>query len=101
LALADEVAAVPDHPERARALTVLAALLPSRGLWRRSGELYASLAADYEHRDGVLAVLGLVATGEIDGARAFAAGCNSAEGESFQSAVVDLTASGALASLGE
>ncbi|HEX6418619.1 MAG TPA: LuxR C-terminal-related transcriptional regulator [Acidimicrobiales bacterium] len=44
LRLADEVVAAARSAERERALSVVAALLPGRGFWRRSAEAYAELA---------------------------------------------------------
>lgn len=66
---ADQVIGESDAPERERALTVLAAVLPSRGLWRRSADVYDSLSKKSEGTDSPRlaafhAITGLVATGE-------------------------------------
>ncbi len=45
LRLADEVVADPASDERARALAVVAALLPGRGFWQRSSVAYGELDA--------------------------------------------------------
>ena len=79
LRLADGVMAAAGAPDRARALAVVAALLPGRGLWRRSASAYAELAgttagtttagaaaASAHPGDGawsLLAALGTIATG--------------------------------------
>ena len=77
LRLADEVIAEPDDAERARALAVVAALLPGRGFWRRSSRAYAELDAHHRARQApdagttarnagawpLLARVGAVATG--------------------------------------
>jgi DNA-binding NarL/FixJ family response regulator len=76
LRLADEVIAEPGSSERARALAVVAALLPGRGFWHRSSIAYRELAAQDRRVGGpgegsarntaawpLLATIGSVATG--------------------------------------
>ena len=77
LRLADGVMAAAGAPDRARALAVVAALLPGRGLWRRSASAYAELAGTATGAAGptaasmlpgnaawpLLAALGTIATG--------------------------------------
>jgi DNA-binding NarL/FixJ family response regulator len=76
LRLADEVIAEPGSSERARALAVVAALLPGRGFWHRSSIAYRELAAQARRSGGsgvgsarnaaawpLLAAIGSVATG--------------------------------------
>jgi DNA-binding NarL/FixJ family response regulator len=76
LRLADEVIAEPGSGERARALAVVAALLPGRGFWHRSSIAYRELAAQARRSGGsgagsarnaaawpLLAAIGSVATG--------------------------------------
>jgi DNA-binding CsgD family transcriptional regulator len=68
LGRADQVIGDSDAPERQRALAVLAAVLPSRGLWRRSADIYDSLATSggvvTPQEAACYAVAGLVAAGE-------------------------------------
>jgi len=70
LRLADGVMADPGAVDRDRALAVVAAVFPGRGLWRRSAAVYAELAdtaALAADRRGaawpLLAALGTIATG--------------------------------------
>jgi DNA-binding NarL/FixJ family response regulator len=75
LRLADQVVADPGSAERARALAVVAALLPGRGFWRRSSLAYRELAAASTVSPGgpgarnaaawpLLATIGALATGD-------------------------------------
>lgn len=74
LRLADRVVAEPGHPERARALAVVAALLPARGFWRRAARVYdeldalSSSGAAGDDRNAaawpLLAAVGALVTGE-------------------------------------
>ena len=52
LRLADEVVAHPAGDERERALSVVAALLPGRGFWRRSAAAYTELDAQTRSGSG-------------------------------------------------
>ena len=68
LRLADAVVADPEAPDRRRALSVVAALLPGRGFWRRSSRRFAELAATpagdrHDEAWPLLATIGGVATG--------------------------------------
>jgi DNA-binding NarL/FixJ family response regulator len=74
LRLADEVVAHPAGDERERALSVVAALLPGRGFWRRSAAAYTELDAQARSAPGaaderrhrawrLLAEIGTIATG--------------------------------------
>ena len=77
LRLADGVMAAARAPDRERALAVVAALLPGRGLWRRSAAAYGELAGTAARASGsaaaaahpggaawpLLAALGTIATG--------------------------------------
>ncbi|HET6775756.1 MAG TPA: hypothetical protein VFH36_20760, partial [Acidimicrobiales bacterium] len=76
LRLADEVIAEPGSSERARALAVVAALLPGRGFWHRSSIAYRELEAQARRAGGsgdgsarnaaawpLLAAIGSLATG--------------------------------------
>jgi DNA-binding CsgD family transcriptional regulator len=77
LRLADGVMAAARAPDRERALAVVAALLPGRGLWRRSASAYGELAGTAARASGstaaaahpggaawpLLAALGTIATG--------------------------------------
>lgn len=63
LRTADAAIGDPSTPERGRALAVMAALLPGRGLWRRSARIYG------EHDAGLLALIASVVAGAVpDGA---------------------------------
>lgn len=69
LGRADQVIGDSGAPERQRALAVLAAVFPSRGLWRRSADIYDSLSksgggVDAPPEAACYAVAGLVAAGE-------------------------------------
>jgi DNA-binding NarL/FixJ family response regulator len=77
LRLADGVIATARHADRERAMAVVAALLPGRGLWRRSASAYGELAGAVAHAGTtpaaaahpghaawpLLAALGTIATG--------------------------------------
>jgi DNA-binding NarL/FixJ family response regulator len=76
LRLADEVIAEPGSSERARALAVVAALLPGRGFWHRSSIAYRELEAQAQRGESsgegsarnaaawpLLAAVGSLATG--------------------------------------
>jgi len=57
LRLADAAVGNPDTPDRDRAQSVVAALLPARGFWRRSAEAYADLASSSSPRAPAARVL--------------------------------------------
>jgi len=71
LRLADRAAGDQGAAEADRARSVVAALLPGRGFWRRSGAAYAELASGQGPRAdaaAVLSALGRIVSGEPDGA---------------------------------
>jgi DNA-binding NarL/FixJ family response regulator len=60
LRLADAAVGEAGTPDRDRALSVVAALLPARGFWRRSADAYAELAQGEGARAEAARVLGAV-----------------------------------------
>ena len=99
LRLADQVVAEPGHPERARALAVVAALLPARGFWGRAARAYDELDALSSSGTGeggaagdrnaaawpLLAAVGALVTGQrrpVPGAAGDGAGGDGAEARS-------------------
>jgi len=61
LRLADAAVSDPTCADRDRALTVVAALLPARGFWRRAADVYTELARGDGPRADAAEVLGAVA----------------------------------------
>jgi DNA-binding NarL/FixJ family response regulator len=65
LRMADAAARDLSPPKRARALAVVAALLPARGFWRRSAETYRQLGTDAASQPNrLLSLIGSVVAGD-------------------------------------
>ena len=104
LARADQVLELQDPPDgdRRRAMAVIAGVLPSRGLWRRSSEVYESISTLEPGPEAFYAVVGLIATGDLERARSNLKNAEEALGAApLFTHLAALTARGCLETLGD